>query len=93
MTVPLPDEAGRAAILGVHLRNITLDESAGDKTQVARQLATLTAGFSGEQLVNAACLNCCCVVDGLLMDSCKGLACFGADMFAVPDAAATAYRE
>lgn len=47
VTVPLPDEAGRAAILGVHLREVTLDESAGDKTQLARQLATLTAGFSG----------------------------------------------
>jgi ATP-dependent Zn protease len=47
VTVPLPDEAGRAAILGVHLRGVTLDESAGDKTPLARQLATLTAGFSG----------------------------------------------
>lgn len=47
VTVPLPDEGGRAAILGVHLRDVTLDESAGDKTQVARQLAALTTGFSG----------------------------------------------
>lgn len=49
VTVPVPDEAGRAAILGVHLRGVTLDESAGDKTELARQLATLTAGFSGAQ--------------------------------------------
>jgi SpoVK/Ycf46/Vps4 family AAA+-type ATPase len=48
VTVPVPDEAGRAAILGVHLRGVTLDESAGDKTELARQLATLTAGFSGK---------------------------------------------
>lgn len=47
VTVPLPDEAGRAAILGVHLRAVELDESAGDKTQLARQLAALTTGFSG----------------------------------------------
>jgi hypothetical protein len=47
VTVPLPDEAGRAAILGVHLRSVTLDETAGDKTQLARQLAALTTGFSG----------------------------------------------
>lgn len=48
VTVPLPDEAGRAAILGVHLRAVELDETAGDKTQLARQLAALTTGFSGE---------------------------------------------
>ena len=47
VTVPLPDEGGRAAILGVHLRGVTLQESAGDRTQLARQLAALTTGFSG----------------------------------------------
>jgi hypothetical protein len=52
VTVPLPDASGRAAILGVHLRDVELDEaSAGSKEDVARQLAALTPGFSGEGVV------------------------------------------
>jgi hypothetical protein len=45
--VPLPDEAGRAAILGVHLREAELEGGEAAKTEVARQLAVLTPGFSG----------------------------------------------
>lgn len=73
VTVPLPDEAGRAAILGVHLRGVTLDEEStggGDKTQVARQLAALTAGFSGTYV--CMCDGCVCVVEG------GGALCVGA---------------
>lgn len=48
VTVPLPDEGGRAAILGVHLRSVALQGGEAAKTLVARQLAALTPGFSGE---------------------------------------------
>lgn len=47
VVVPLPDEAGRAAILGVHLRQVELEGGEGAKTEVARQLARITPGFSG----------------------------------------------
>jgi hypothetical protein len=49
VTVPLPDEAGRAAILGVHLRRVDLEGGEAIKADVARQLAAITPGFSGEQ--------------------------------------------
>lgn len=49
VTVPLPDEAGRAAILGVHLRGVALEGAGGEagKAETARQLAAMTPGFSG----------------------------------------------
>eukprot|EP00879_Flechtneria_rotunda_P015660 GHRR01016382.1.p1 GENE.GHRR01016382.1~~GHRR01016382.1.p1 ORF type:complete len:403 (+),score=151.90 GHRR01016382.1:1203-2411(+) len=52
VTVPLPDEAGRAAILGVHLRGVELEAGEVAKTQTARQLAALTPGCSGAELAN-----------------------------------------
>jgi SpoVK/Ycf46/Vps4 family AAA+-type ATPase len=54
--VPLPDEGGRTAILGVHLRGVTLgDGGPGDeagRTALARSLAAVTPGFSGAELAN-----------------------------------------
>jgi cell division protease FtsH len=58
VTVPLPDEAGRAAILGVHLRGVELEGGEGVKADVARQLAAVTPGFSGGQVTATACLSC-----------------------------------
>ncbi|WIA09955.1 hypothetical protein OEZ85_010168 [Tetradesmus obliquus] len=54
VTVPLPDEAGRAAILGVHLRGVALEGAGGEagKAETARQLAAMTPGFSGAELAN-----------------------------------------
>lgn len=53
VVVPLPDEAGRAAILGVHLRQVDLEGGEGVKTEVARQLARITPGCSGRWCVPA----------------------------------------
>lgn len=47
VVVPLPDEAGRAAILGVHLRPVEVEGGEGAKAELARQLAAITPGFSG----------------------------------------------
>lgn len=40
--MPLPDEGGRAEILGVHLRGVTLAEPDADR--VCEQLARVTGG-------------------------------------------------
>jgi ATP-dependent Zn protease len=42
-----PDIKGRASIFKVHLRPLKLD-SALEKEKLARKLASLTPGFSGE---------------------------------------------
>jgi len=52
VVVPLPDKAGRAAILGVHLRDIPLEGGEGVKDAAAQQLAGVTQGFSGADLAN-----------------------------------------
>jgi hypothetical protein len=64
VTVPLPDEAGRAAILGVHLRGVALEGGEGVKADVARQLAAVTPGFSGARVTLPASLPCCCIARG-----------------------------
>jgi cell division protease FtsH len=50
VVVPLPDKAGRASILGVHLRDIPLEGGEGAKDAAAQQLAGVTQGFSGERV-------------------------------------------
>ena len=49
--VPLPDERGRAEILGVHLRVVPLAPEL-DKAGACRALAKITGGFSGAELAN-----------------------------------------
>ncbi|KAK9823045.1 hypothetical protein WJX81_002955 [Elliptochloris bilobata] len=51
VAVPLPDEAARAAILGVHLRATPLQPGA-DRRAVCAALARLTGGLSGAELAN-----------------------------------------
>ena len=51
VTVPLPDERGRAEILGVHMRGIPLALGV-DKAAACASLAKITAGFSGAELAN-----------------------------------------
>ncbi|KAL0045972.1 hypothetical protein WJX82_010072 [Trebouxia sp. C0006] len=46
VVVPLPDEAGRADILAVHLRNTPMTSPA-DKDFCRRQIARISRGFSG----------------------------------------------
>ncbi|GAB4813160.1 hypothetical protein N2152v2_000206 [Parachlorella kessleri] len=49
VVVPLPDEAGRADILRVHIRGVPLAE---DPDATCATLAKATAGFSGAELAN-----------------------------------------
>lgn len=49
--VPLPDEAGREAILNVHLKAVPF-ASIEEKTAAAKAIANLSAGFSGADLQN-----------------------------------------
>ncbi|PSC74189.1 ATP-dependent zinc metalloprotease [Micractinium conductrix] len=51
VTVPLPDEEARAAILGVHLRRVPL-ASQHDRELACEAIAKITAGFSGAELSN-----------------------------------------
>lgn len=51
VAVPLPDEAGRRAILAVHLASTPM-EAGGYKDSAIGYLAALTAGFSGAELQN-----------------------------------------
>lgn len=51
VVVPLPDEAGRADILAVHLRNTPMLSDA-DKEFCRRQIARISRGFSGAELAN-----------------------------------------
>lgn len=51
VVVPLPDERGRAEILGVHLRVVPLAPEL-DKATACRALAKITGGFSGAELAN-----------------------------------------
>jgi ATP-dependent Zn protease len=52
VTVPLPDEVGRAAILSVHLRAVKLEGGDEATPQAAALLARITPGFSGADLAN-----------------------------------------
>ena len=52
VNVPLPDEEGRAAITGVHLRTIPLEGGAGALPAAASLIARLSSGFSGAELAN-----------------------------------------
>ena len=54
VAVPLPDEAGRAAVLGVHLAKIRLECGAGALPAEASRLARAGAGLSGAQLADVA---------------------------------------
>ena len=54
VAVPLPDEAGRAAVLGVHLAKIRLEGGAGALPGEAARLARAGAGLSGAQVAAAA---------------------------------------
>ena len=54
VAVPLPDEAGRAAVLGVHLAKIRLEGGAGALPGEAARLARAGAGLSGAQLADVA---------------------------------------
>ena len=49
--VPLPDEAARAAILGVHLRATPL-QPGSDRRALCAVLGRLTGGLSGAELAN-----------------------------------------
>lgn len=51
VVVPLPDEAGRADILAVHLRTTPM-VSPADKDFCRRQIARISRGFSGAELAN-----------------------------------------
>ncbi|KAK9861888.1 hypothetical protein WJX84_003107 [Apatococcus fuscideae] len=51
VTIPLPDEIGRANILAVHLRSTPM-LSDQDKAIACEQIARLTSGFSGAELAN-----------------------------------------
>jgi cell division protease FtsH len=51
VVVPTPDEAGRRAILAVHMRATPLQEGLARPEACAR-LALATAGFSGAELAN-----------------------------------------
>lgn len=50
VVVPLPDEGGRQAILGVHLRNVPMPNTE-DKAEACERLAKVTAG--------GCCQSCC----------------------------------
>lgn len=52
VTVPLPDEPGREAILTVHLRRVPMASPAA-RAEAATTLARLTPGFSGAELADA----------------------------------------
>lgn len=52
VTVPLPDERGRAAILMVHLRRVPL-VGGTLREEAARALAAATPGLSGAELANS----------------------------------------
>jgi len=54
VAVPLPDEAGRAAVLGVHLAKVRLEGGAGALPAEASRLARAGAGLSGAQLADVA---------------------------------------
>jgi hypothetical protein len=47
VVVPLPDQAGRAAILGVHLKEVPLEGGTAAQDVAAAQLAAVTPNFSG----------------------------------------------
>ncbi|KAK9827930.1 hypothetical protein WJX74_009843 [Apatococcus lobatus] len=51
VTIPLPDETGRANILAVHLRSTPM-LSDQDRAVACEQIARLTSGFSGAELAN-----------------------------------------
>ncbi|GLC60747.1 hypothetical protein PLESTB_001666400 [Pleodorina starrii] len=51
VVVPLPDTAGRAQILGVHLRSMPLEAGLEPATACAA-VAAVTEGFSGAELAN-----------------------------------------
>ncbi|KAJ9508516.1 hypothetical protein QJQ45_012046 [Haematococcus lacustris] len=51
VVVPLPDEAGRREILGVHLRNTPMLNKEA-KAEACSRLARVTSGFSGAELAN-----------------------------------------
>ncbi|GIL92433.1 hypothetical protein Vretifemale_19999, partial [Volvox reticuliferus] len=51
VVVPLPDTAGRAQILGVHLRGVPL-EAGLEPATACTALAAVTEGFSGAELAN-----------------------------------------
>lgn len=54
VAVPLPDENGRAAVLGVHLAKIRLEGGSGSLPAEATRLARAGAGLSGAQLADVA---------------------------------------
>jgi hypothetical protein len=54
VVVPLPDEAGRKDILGVHLRNVPMD-SMDEKAEACDRMARVT---SGAHSTHAAVWNC-----------------------------------
>ena len=54
VAVPLPDEAGRAALLGLHLAKIRLEGGVGSLPAEATRLARAGAGLSGAQLADVA---------------------------------------
>lgn len=51
VAVPLPDEAARAAILGVHLRTVPV-ATQHDRDLNCEAVAKITSGFSGAELAN-----------------------------------------
>lgn len=51
ISVPLPDAAGRAAILAVHLREVPM-KSVEEKIDACGFIGRLSAGFSGAELAN-----------------------------------------
>mmetsp|Transcript_32713 Transcript_32713/g.83586 ORF Transcript_32713/g.83586 Transcript_32713/m.83586 type:complete len:614 (+) Transcript_32713:291-2132(+) len=51
VVVPVPDEAGRQAILGIHLRNVPFDKNEDVAVAIAKT-ARISAGFSGAELAN-----------------------------------------
>lgn len=65
VVVPPPDEEGRQAILGVHLRKVPM-ESEEAKAEACIRVARLTGGFSGAELANV-------VNEGALLAARRGL--------------------
>jgi len=51
VVVPVPDESGRQAILGIHLRSVPFDENDDINVAIAKT-ARISAGFSGAELAN-----------------------------------------
>ncbi len=50
--VPLPDVAGRAAILAVHMRLVPVEGGAAANSGICERVAQLSGGCSGADLAN-----------------------------------------